>query len=527
MNKSVTLKKIDYIIFAIVVLGCLLAFQGFHINTVLTGIFYLASGVVIYKIAAEMGMEEQKAKLCAYAAVSMPIGVYCQFVLGQSKIILVFFMLLGFYFWLREDDKLFLLFFAIAFLFGMPALPVFITLLLLKEKRIKDITWNVVLFLVPTVLKTLVLLRDTAYREEFMDFTSVDIAGAKLAVGPLPVNLMLVITLFVALYSYTKEIAERDERVKWALYLISLQMFALFGLGAWEPQWLIVMVPFLTLSAFIHRDTKIFMVLDLALMLFFVLYVVNAFEGIADDALLKNGMFGYKLTEGVVNRIQVKDVLIVQDKGMALSFFAALMIVVSVFKHPKYCLSDIRIDVEKGTLGAMRIRLLGGIAIFLLPALLCFVVALKPPYVTMYTPERYADIGPMVTNRQNSEVFIATKGELESVEFCIGTYDRETDVDITVRIVDATNENILFEHVVSAEGYENYEWIYVDTNELQLEVGGTYRMDVVCYDADEGNYITLYRAKNLNEQMHGYALIDGARQEYHLCVRIIEDELPH
>lgn len=526
MNKIAINKWIDAAILAMVILICMLLFQGLHIRPLVSGALYLASGAVVYKIAMEMGMGRKKSELCAFVAVSMPIGLYCQFVLGQSRIILVLLMLVGFFFWLKENTRLFLLFFAAAFCFGMPALPVFVTLLLLKEKRLYKIAGDMVLFLLPSIAKLLWLLRDAEYREGFLAGTSLDIAGAQLQIGAFSVNLMLVLVLAVMMYSYTKEIGERTELAEWAVYLIGLQMFAMFGMGNWKPEWLVCIVPFLALGAFMHRDTKIFMLLDLALMLFFVLYVVNEFAGAADDALLKNGILGGRLTEGIVNRVQIRDVLIMKDTGMVMSFFATLMLVIAVFKHPSYCLADVSTELEKGTVGAIRLRYMGGMAIFLLPALLCFWVALKPPYVTLYTPDRYADISPMVSGRQNSEVFIATKGELESVEFCIGTYARETDVDITVRITDATNEEILLEKIVSAEGYSNYDWVYVDTAGLQLLPGGTYRLDIVCEDADEGNYITLYRTKNLEEQTHGYAFIDGERQDYHLCIRLIEGNLP-
>ena len=520
------LKKFDYIIFAIIAVCCFILFQGFDIGGLFTCVVYLASGVLVYMIATELGMGSAKSKLCTYAVLTMPIGFFCQFILGNSMALMLFFVLFGFYFWLKDNDIMFLLGFAVAFAFGGQAFLIFITLLLLKHKVINKIVAYVVLFLVPSLIKMFArVLTDTQYKEELLDFTKLEINGSVIMLGSLAVNLTVIIAILVMAFAYMKAVEAKEERAKWSLYLIGLQLFAMFGLGSFEPEWLLVMVPFFTLSAFLHRDTKIFMALDMLLMLFFVLYAVNAFAGVADESLFVNGIFGSKLGGGVINKVQIKDLLILDDVAMTLSFFSVLMLVIAVFKNPKDYTENPGAEVVKGTVGFVRARFLVGAAIFLAPALLCLFAATRAPFVTMYTPEAYDDIGYMITDRQNSEVFISTRGELESVEFCIGTYNRDTDVDLTVRIADASTGDILFEEVVNAAGYGNYDWVYVDTEELKLTPGGTYRLDIVCFDADAGNCITLYRTEDLAGQTHGYAFIDGQRQEYHLCVKIIEDNL--
>ena len=522
------LKKIDYIIFAVMAICCFVAFQGFNIGGLITCVVYLACGVVVYKIASELGMGSSKSGLCAFAALTMPIGFYCQFIFGGSMSFLLFPILLGFYYWLKDNDKMFLLFFAAAFLFGGQAFLIFITLLLLKRKEFSRIAVNVVLFLVPALVKVFVRIgMDAAYREELLDFTKLEINGSTIMLGTLSVNLTIVVAILVMIYAYMKTTKDADEQAKWSLYLIGLQMFAMFGLGGWEPQSLIIMVPFFTLGAFVHKDTKIFMALDILLMLFFVLFAVNAFPGVADETLLVNGILGEKLDNGIINKIQIKDLLILEDTAMALSFFTVLVLVIAVFKHPKDSAEVMDAEVAKGTMGFIRGRFLGGIAIFLAPAALCLLAATRAPYVTMYTPKAYDNVGYMITDRQQSEVFISTRGELESVEFCIGTYNRDNDVDITVRIADASTGDILFEEVINVLEYGNYDWVYVDTNELKLTPGGTYRLDIVCLNeaVDATNSITLFRTEDLAGQTHGYAYIDGQRQEYHLCVKIIEDNL--
>lgn len=521
------LKKglIDYIFFAIVALGCFLVFLEFNIGNVFSCMAYIACGIIVYLISTEIGMGEEKSKLCAYAFLTMPIGFFCQFIFGQSEVFMLFFVLLGFYFWLKENNRFFVIAFAIAFLLGAKSFPIFIVLVLLRQKKFVEIIVSMLGFFIPSAIKIIVCLFDPIYRKSFLDFSKVDVIGSSIPLGGAAVNITVMAVLMVAVYSHIKTIESKDEGIKWALYLICLQMFAMFGMGSWEPQYLLLMVPFFTIGAFIHKDTGIFMALDLMLMLCFVLFVVNAFGGVADETLLVNGIFSNKLDGHMIGKLQIKDVLVFQDKGMALSLFSVLLLIMAVFKHPKYSADNFNADVVKGTIGFVRIRFVGGLAIFLVPILICFVATVRPPYITLYTPEISANVGQMISNRQQSEVFIATKGKLENISFCIGTYDRDNDVEVTVRIVDASTEEILFKEEFNAFYYDDCDWVEIDTVGVQLVPGGIYRLDIVCYEADDSNCITVYRTKDLDEQTNGYAFIDGTRQEYHLCVKIMEDYL--
>lgn len=522
MSKLKSLNLIDYIIFAIMAIGCFLFFQEANIKSIGLGVIFFACAIAVYMIAEAIGMGKPKARLCTYAFITMPIAFYCQFILGQSEVLMLLFVLLGFYFWIKENEKFFLLFFAIAFLLGAKAFPVFMILLLLRRKELWRIIVNVVLFLIPALVKLAINLTDAEFRGG-LEFLDLGIAGSAIELGGYDVNLTIFIAVIIIGYAYIQTADSKEIRVKWAVYLIGLMMFALFGMGGWEPQYLMLMLPFLTIGAFMHKDTKIFMALDMLLMLFFVLYVVNEFAGSADALLFLNGIKGSEFDEFSFAGLFMKDMLILQDKGMILSFFSVLVLAIVIFKHPKYQLADMRSEVNKGTVGFMRARFIVGILIFLAPAFLCYRAAIQPPFVTLYAEEIYSDVGQMISNRQQSEVFISTKGVLEGFDFCIGTYDKENFVELTVRVVDASTEELKFSENIDVSGYDNAEWVSIDTKGLKLEPGRTYRLDFVCYDAEPDECITIYRTSDLAGQTNGYALIDGQRQEYHLCVKILEN----
>ena len=64
-------------------------------------LLYYATSHLIYQIGVEVGFGEKKAKLCKFAFLVFPIGVFSQFIFSQYDIFTVFFMVLGLYFYVR------------------------------------------------------------------------------------------------------------------------------------------------------------------------------------------------------------------------------------------------------------------------------------------------------------------------------------------------------------------------------------------------------------------------------------------
>lgn len=336
------LKKIDYVIFFIVAVMCFGLFQiegntfvSFMLNQFLPFIIYLFCGWLVYKNADALGMGSGKAKICAYAYLTMPIGFYSQFILWQAAdVFTVAFVLLGFYFWIKDRDILFIAFFGIAVVFNALAMLIFVPLLFLKEKNILRIIVSLFIAAIPGAAMALIHSvneSSVAYMDGFLG-TGYDTVG--IMTGMTDVSLAVLLCVVVAAYAYFKNITLKEERIKWALYLLGLIMFAVFGLGRWEPEWLLVMAPFMTLGAFVHSDTKVFVALELVLM------------------LCLDGIF------------------VLDDINIVLSVYVVVLLIMAVFKHPMYSPSGFRGDVKKDTVSCIRIRFIGGVSILIVPAVI-------------------------------------------------------------------------------------------------------------------------------------------------------------
>lgn len=492
-------------------------------NKLLPCMLYIVCGRLVYRIAEEIGMGKGKSKLCAYAFLTMPIGFFSQFIFGQYDVFTLFFVLLGFWFWLKDKDRLFILSFAVAITFKYFAFVIFIPLLLLKQKNIFKAVLEIAASVVPALLEAAIYVSNDVFREYVFGFSATEyVYSAGIATGMSSVSIVVLVCGIVAAYAWFKNVSLREERIKWALYLIGFMLFAIFGLSMWHPQWLLLMVPFLTLGAFIHNDTKIFIILELLLTVFFVLFTVNAFADVADEILLCRGIFAPYVENGLKSKITMSDILIYKDTNMCLSFFTAILLIMAAFKHPKDCLHDFKTAPADGTMGWIRTRFLAGLAVFLVPAAICFYLTIRPPFITFYAQEQYSDIGGMVAEREVTQVFIAKRGVLDSIEIKIGTYDRENDVKLSVSLRDATTGELLFNRICPMREVKDNSWLYIDTEKLRLEAGGTYRLDILSLDADGDSCVTLYRTSDIGTQTNGYAIIGGEAQDYHLCVRIAE-----
>jgi len=142
-------------------------------------------------------------------------------------------------------------------------------------------------------------------------------------------------------------------------------------MSMWNPQWVLFATPFLVFGAVINKKPNIFLFLDILLMFFFVGFTVNYWENHVDKKLFTHGVFQYAaanihLTDGFL----MKDVFRINDKNTFYTMFSAIFLIKAVFSHPKYCMDDMNIEIDKH-LSTIRLRFIIGISIFVVPAFVC------------------------------------------------------------------------------------------------------------------------------------------------------------
>ena len=367
----------SYILFAIwnFPLKLLFSMDGSNIglgviyyNKIFTTLFYIACAIIMYKICKTIGFDDKKSKITSFLWLTTPLAIYSQFIFGQYDIFTLFFALLGVYFYFKNDDFKFALFFGIALTFKYFAAFIFIILLIYREKNIIKIIKQCAIFIIPFAIELLIYISDSAFREGVFGF------GAIFYIFNFTIKnikIFLMFWIFICGYTYFNEVKNKSENEKYIFYYLSLVSFMLFGLSGWHPMWIIFINPFLVFGTVINKKYNIFMILDIFLMLFFTCYVVNIFPRYLDAHLLSNGVFNNIL---VKNNSSLPMKYIFKDSNwLAYTFFSGLLLLNALFKHPKYDFDNINEDISDA-MPYIRLRLVIGMMIFIIP---CFISALS------------------------------------------------------------------------------------------------------------------------------------------------------
>ncbi len=449
-------------------------------------ILYMISGFVIYGICMEIGMGRKKSKLCTYASLTMPIGFYAQFIFGQYDIFMVLCILLGVYFYLKNKDFYFIFWFAIAITFKYSALLIFLPLLLLKTKNVWKIILSCVAAAVPYGIEFLLYIGSEAFSNYAFGigssgdnptgyiFNATLFTGFQLGTVQFSVSLVIMGFGIICALAYFTRVKEKKELIKWMLYLCCLVSFVLFGLAKWHPQWLLMAVPFWVISAFIHRDTKIFMIIDILFMMFFTIFNVMMIPNNVDQAMFNHGIFQEMVNGDIGTKLTMGNLIGKLDPMICLSMISMIMLVYALFKHPKYCAESFA--VQENCMGWIRTRFVVGVAMFVVPAFLCLYasqVGTQPTYEV-----KSGTSGVILSEQEDSVVqpFISQGSILDQIQFPVMTNGRANNVDLVVTLREQSTGKELYTESFNASGWWDGKLIQLFTGEIPTEKDEVYEV---------------------------------------------------
>lgn len=172
-------------------------------------------------------------------------------VMGQYDVLSAVFIMLGVKGYIEGNNKKFILGFAIANLFKMFSLFIFIPLLLLKEKKFIRLVINMLagcsLLLITKVFQGLVFIKSEPADEFVKDhLLSFFFQGtAELVYGGAAIFVICLILL--CFFCYFRKTPDEDSIGMWALYIGFLGFAIFFVTSFTHPQWNLLLLPFTTL----------------------------------------------------------------------------------------------------------------------------------------------------------------------------------------------------------------------------------------------------------------------------------------
>ena len=193
-----------------------------------------------------------------------------------------------------------------------------------------------------------------------------------------------------------------------------------------------------------------------------------------------------------------------------------------VFKHPKYLMNSVSEKISS-SVGLIRLRAFGGIAIFVVPAMICFGILLSQPDVI----KSDAGMGePLSALSEQSDVrYYLTAGEstLTEVRTAFGTYMQENQGELTMGLYSAADDTLLSETTADLSSFADNQYGLIDLPDVPLHEGEEYYLKfTVDYESDDDR-ITIYRTADDTATATDYAMIDGTVMDYSLCVQLYGD----
>jgi hypothetical protein len=493
----------------------------------LTTVFYMASGYMIYKIGLVAGLDATKAKLAGILFLTMPVGFFSQFIFGQIDIFNVFFMMCGLYYYYKNDMLRFSLFFGVAITFKYFPLLYFLALLFLKEKRIPKIAWYIFLAAIPFLIECALYIHSDGFRKEVLGFNEPGFfLNMRISLGALSWSLQIAPFVVVLIYAfaYFKQTNSFRDFVAWSLFLCNAVAFASHGLVVFLPQWLLICVPFLCLSTCINKNYKTFLSLDLLMMVFFVLLVVNTFVNNVDGALFRLGIF--KDITASKTMPLMKDILPFKDTSLIYTLFSALLLIHVVFKRPKHCFEDFSLPINEedgGGGGILRTRFLAGVSFFVVPAFICLIMGSSSPDMIndiSNVDKKY--ISPLTSGTSFSQMVKAHGTEITEVDVFVGNYhNRENTSKIEFSVIDNETQGLLYTVALDTSDMKKDNSFYkIKTPHLEINREMFYEFRFTSIDGTAGDCIAIATSGKGKTTNDCYAMINGERQDFNLDMKI-------
>lgn len=376
-------------------------------------LFSALSAFLIYKIALQCGSKKENAIWAPVLFLSSGIFFATEVTIGGYDIISVAFSLLGIYGFLKKNNKCFLISFAIAIATKLFAFWLFVPLLLLREKKIWKLMWNMLLALSAIVVPKLyfafasknrmmqelqLLATETGNAAEEVPPMAVNDVIAHsdiindaifpteytanytfLSLSNLPLVFVGMFAIWICCYLIKQELTGIE-----TIYLCALVMSVFIATVKIHPYWGILLVPYLSLIVVMNpKHLKENLLLETLISIGYVINKAILYPWCFSMAQIErmagpNYVFGYDREntnisryglEGLVNKLSGK--IGISENNIAHMFSALFVVAIAMFLYlnwPK------KIEEEKNYIGEidgfrkmMMIRFLFSLFVAILP----------------------------------------------------------------------------------------------------------------------------------------------------------------
>ena len=228
---------------------CLLWFK------MLPVIFWGGSVRWLNVITEDLEFEREKRAEISLIYMLSATAFFPVFVVAQYDVIPLYFMLKGIHYFLKGDNKRFLLYFGISMTVKPLTILVLFLLILIKEKNLLKIAWMLFEGSLLMLVCKVCYFTNPAYQKScsgFMANNLPNLLNAELPGSYSNISVFILFLVCIYIYAYMHDFIMTDVTAKRRMTVLIFAIWASFcAFGTMTPYWTIYMAPFAVITAFI------------------------------------------------------------------------------------------------------------------------------------------------------------------------------------------------------------------------------------------------------------------------------------
>jgi hypothetical protein len=260
-----------------------------------------------------------------------PFAIFSVLIFSGFDIIGVLFCIIGFYFFLKKNLLLFAISFSIAISFKFFALIIFLPLLLIREKKLKNIIKYSLIAASICLISLLAFISNKTFAENvFFMVQNKVLHGQPISLYKLS---LLVAYIALCINCFFQKNLNKDMLVKSSIFACYMSYLVLFFYVKWHSQWIIIILPFMCLINSYLKNKKICLLYEIAGFISFFVLTVNTWKDNVDQKMLSDGALGKILGEYQYRIADLIDIHYFDHYGINLKTLFTIMIYLYLL-HP-------------------------------------------------------------------------------------------------------------------------------------------------------------------------------------------------
>lgn len=221
--------------------------------------------------------------------------------------------------------------------------------------------------LVPLLAEILPNIGSEAFRRNVFGFGALEYVQKPFSLGFFSgINLLAAAAAFVLVWAYQKKAETQDELRSWSVFFCVAVSFAIFGFSTWNPQWILLMAPFLVLNFMMNGNGNL---LYMVTNIFMLAMYIFCSQSMVDERVLNSGILKYILKDREFS-VRMWDLYGFHDQELLCTAMWVVLLIYVVFGHPRYHSRKGNV-IAGGMVWQIRAAFLFGVAAFVLPMTVC------------------------------------------------------------------------------------------------------------------------------------------------------------